>query len=353
VLLVTPLVRSLARAWPAAQVDVLVFRGTEAALEGNPDVARVVVVGERDSIGERLATLARLWRRYDLALSAQTSDRTTLYAWAAGRRVAGLLDPARAPAWKRGLLDAWLPFDNLEVHTVVAGLSLCDVLSIERCHEVVPPGAPGYASEAAAALGLDIPAERFAVLHVSPKFVYKSWPASGWRALACWLSGRGIRPVIAAGSAAEEQALAAEVMAGLGPAAVDASGRLTLPALAALLGAAAVYVGTDTAVTHIAAATGVPTVALFGPSNPVKWGPWPRGCTTAPSPWARRGTQQSGNVTLVQGEGSCVPCLFEGCDRHVNSLSRCLQELPAGVVIAAVEEALGRVSGPGAVSSAG
>ena len=77
----------------------------------------------------------------------------------------------------------------------------------------------------------------------------------------------------------------------------------------------------------LAISFGVPTLALFGPSNPVKWGPWPAGCVTEPSPWQRVGTQRSGNVTLLQGEAECVPCLLEGCDRHVNSLSRCLQEL--------------------------
>jgi hypothetical protein len=39
VLLTTPLIRSLKRAWPDAAIDVLVFRGTEGILEGNPDIA--------------------------------------------------------------------------------------------------------------------------------------------------------------------------------------------------------------------------------------------------------------------------------------------------------------------------
>ena len=38
-------------------------------------------------------------------------------------------------------LDAWQPFDNLDVHTVVAGLSLCDALDIPKRFDVVPPAA--------------------------------------------------------------------------------------------------------------------------------------------------------------------------------------------------------------------
>ena len=88
----------------------------------------------------------------------------------------------------------------------------------------------------------------------------------------------------------------------------------------------------------MAAALGIPTVALFGPSNPVKWGPWPKDWTNGPSPYAQRGTQIRSNVALVQGEGHCVPCLAEGCARNVQSESACLQMLPVDRVLDAIEK---------------
>jgi len=42
----------------------------------------------------------------------------------------------------------------------------------------------------------------------------------------------------------------------------------------ALLSKAAVFIGNDSGPAHIAAAFGVPSVVLFGPSNPAIWGPW-------------------------------------------------------------------------------
>lgn len=346
VLLVTPLVRSVKHTWPQASVDVMVFRGTESILAGNPDVAGVVLVGERDAIGERLRTMRATWRRYDIAFSAQTSDRTTLYAWAAGRRVFGLLDPARAPAWKRSLLDAWAPFDDLHTHTVVQGLALCDLAGVEKRFEVVPPASTESPTAIANAIGLDGVDEPFAVLHVSPQFPYKQWTAGGWREVGTALRSRGLRVVVSAGPDEAARRWSTDVAAAV-PGAIDAAGRLSLPGIATLLRHARVYVGTDTAVTHLAAAAGTPTVALFGPSNPVKWGPWPVGCTTEPSPWAMRGTQRHGNVVLVQGEADCVPCRLEGCDRHVNSLSRCLQEMPATRVLEAVDSLQHLASPPG------
>ena len=42
VLLATPVIRSLRRHWPEAAIDMLVFRGTEGVLAGNPDIRRVL-----------------------------------------------------------------------------------------------------------------------------------------------------------------------------------------------------------------------------------------------------------------------------------------------------------------------
>src|ERR1041384_6083323 len=71
VLLTTPLIRSLKRAWPDAAIDVLVFAGTEGILAGNPDIANLITMPEHSRAAESLALLRRLWRRYDLALSTQ------------------------------------------------------------------------------------------------------------------------------------------------------------------------------------------------------------------------------------------------------------------------------------------
>jgi heptosyltransferase-3 len=87
----------------------------------------------------------------------------------------------------------------------------------------------------------------------------------------------------------------------------------------------------------MAAALGVRTVALYGPTDPVKWGPWPKAHTASGNPWRRLGSQAAGNVRLIQGIVPCVPCGREGCERHVASYSDCLQQLPAARVIAAIE----------------
>ena len=86
VLLTTPLIRSLRRAWPDATIDVLVFADTAGILAGNPDIDRVIAMPARPTAAESLALARRLWSRYDLAVSTQAGDRPTFFAWIAGRK---------------------------------------------------------------------------------------------------------------------------------------------------------------------------------------------------------------------------------------------------------------------------
>ena len=84
VLLTTPLVRTLRMGFPDARIDMLVNRGTEGILAGNPDVSEVIVIPEKIAAGALALVARRLWRDYDLAISTQSGDRPTFLAWVAG-----------------------------------------------------------------------------------------------------------------------------------------------------------------------------------------------------------------------------------------------------------------------------
>jgi heptosyltransferase-3 len=343
VLLATPVVSSLKRAWPRAAIDVLVFEKTGGFLDGNRDVRRVIAVPERQRALDHLRFGAGIARRYDLALSLVPGDRPTLYAWLAGRRRVGLLPPDAKHRWKRRLLDAWVPFDNEETHTVRMHLALLDAIGVPPLAHVIPACTREDEVEAERLLA-PLAGARYAVIHAYPKFRYKMWNVEGWQAVARWLHERGYAVVLTGGPDAAERAYSASVAAGAADA-LDLTGRLTLGAVAAVVARASLFVGPDTAITHAAAALNVPTVALFGPSNPVKWGPWPAGHAVGSNPWQRRGSQALHNVRLVQGAGACVPCGFEGCERHVESASECLTGLQPERVIAAIRELIPEPAG--------
>ena len=341
VLLASPLVRSLRAAWPDVAIDVLVFDGTKDVLASHPAVRRVLTVPERPGWVAHLRFLYRLFRnRYDVALSCVASDRPTLYAVLGGRWRAGLVVPGRTAGWKYWFLSRSIPFDNDDTHTIAMNLALTDALDVKRQHDVDIRWSADDAARVASLMSALDGGKPYAALHVHPKFNYKMWHDDGWVGLARWLHERGIVTVLTGGPEQKEVELATTVAARMPAGTINLAGQLTLAQSACVIAGARVYVGPDTVTTHMAAAAGVPTVALYGPSNPVKWGPWPKDFTGNTSPWRRVGNQSMGNVMLVQGVGACVPCMREGCDQHVASFSECLRQLPLTRVTAAVERAL-------------
>jgi len=327
VLLTTPLIRSLRMAWPQATIDALVFADTAGILEGNPDLNGIVVMPPRPGIGQSLAAAARIWRRYDLAISTQCGDRPTVFGLLAGRRVLAPVEPTPKGRLKRAVLWRSIPYAS-GVHRGEELVRLADALGNARASDLVcprPSPVDGLAGD-------------YAVIHAAPMFRYKQWTVEGWRALAAWLSGRGLTVVASGGPGEAERAYLDEVWGKETPVR-RLDGRLDWRQLAGLLTKARVYIGPDTSVTHFAAAAGCPTVALYGPTDPRLWGPWPVGGLAAM--WDAAGNaQRRGNVWLVQNPLPCMPCQLEGCERRLESYSTCLDELPAERVIAAVEQAL-------------
>jgi heptosyltransferase-3 len=325
VLLTTPLIRSIRRAWPDATLDVLVFADTAGILEGNPDIDHVISMPARPTLAQSLRLAARLFKRYHVAVSTQSGDRPTAFALMGGRTHAGPVWPGN---WmKRILLSRAVPA-RAGMHRVEEMLRIADALAVPRVGEVVCPAgmlAPEHAI-----------AGPYAVIHAAPMFRYKQWTRQGWRALADGLAQRELG-VVATGGPADRGYLD-EVWQDA-PHVRRLDGRLGWPEIAALLGGARIYVGPDTSVTHLAAATGCPTVAIFGPTDPRLWGPWPaQGLAT---PWAASGTlQRRHNVWLIQNPLPCMPCQLEGCDRHLDSRAQCLDEMSPHQVLAAADQIL-------------
>jgi heptosyltransferase-3 len=339
VLFTTPLYAGIRRTWPAAQIDALVFDDTAGILAGNPDLDRVITMPSGRGFAQSFALALRLFKRYDLAISTQSGDRPTAFALLAGRRHLGPVDGGRRGALRRLVLSQSIP-PQPGLHRLEETLRLADALNVARVpHLVCPRGTDPAAPSASLTRGEGAirHGAEYAVIHAAPKFVYKGWTRDGWRALAQALIERGLKIVATGGPSADERAFLDDLWRGV--ALTRADGRLAWPQLAALLAGAQVFVGPDTSVTHLAAASGCPTVALFGPTDPRLWGPVP--AAGLDRMWEPAGTiQRSGNVWLVQNPLPCVPCQNEGCDRHILSHSRCLDELASAQVLRAVDTAL-------------
>lgn len=334
VLLATPIASTVKRLYPDCLVDMLVFRGSESILEGNPDLNAVITTREGAAKRERLAQMRALWRRYDLAVVTSPGTPPVLFGFAAARyRVGFALAEKTSRRWKRALLSRWCIFEP-EAPRIEHNDHLARLLGASTAGAVVPPTAGIRPEDWSTRLGFDPRNEPFAVVHPSPRWRYKRWTDEGWRALVEHLRRRGLRVVVTGAPDDAERryldglALPAERVLRL-------DGQLRLAETADLLRLAALYVGPDTSMTHLAAACATPMIAIFGPTDPVIWGP------TAGSGERRRylrvaAAQRQGNVVVVQNPAlPCMPCQREGCERHRESYSECLDTLrPAGVLAA-------------------
>lgn len=342
VLFATALTASLRRAYGDAVIDVLAFEGTAGILAGNPDIDRVMTVPQRPVLRQNLALMLRIAKRYHLAVSTQSGDRPTLLALIAGRRHVGPVDGGSRGALRRLALWRSVP-PQPGAHRLEDMLRLADAIGVARVGCLVCPGdkegQAGRRRSQVLSLSRSHDTEQgYAVIHAAPMFLYKRWTADGWRTVAAKLLARGLKVVATGGPGAEERAFLDEVWGPL-PGVERRDGQLSWPQLAQLLAGARLFVGPDTSVTHLAAAAGCPTVALFGPTDPRLWGPVPAGGLHAM--WDAAGAiQHRGNVWLVQQPLACVPCQKEGCERHLASFSRCLDELQPAQVLEAADAAL-------------
>jgi heptosyltransferase-3 len=336
VLLGTPLIRALRRGYPDARIDVLVNVGCSIVLRGNPDIDEVIEIERRPDLRDYFALARRILRRYDLAVTMALSDRASIYAWAAARRVVTWVNPGkRYYGLIRRMYSEWPETARGPTHPLQANAYVAELLSLPYDGRVVAPREPG-AGERVAELLSDTHGP-VAILHPGSRLAYKQWHDQGWQTVARELQKRGYALVVTGGDDAEELAYIESLFGELEQVTV-AAGRLRFGDIGELMTRAALFIGVDTSITHLAAAAGMPTVVLFGPEDPNIWAPWPvqQGRFSAPV-YPASGDCGAENVAVVHSGLPCVPCRRSGCDDHPFSRSECIDEIQPERLFRALE----------------
>jgi heptosyltransferase-1 len=157
----------------------------------------------------------------------------------------------------------------------------------------------------------------FALINPGAAWPNKRWPASRFGEVAGFLKEvRGIDPFVLWGPS--EQSLAEDVVRASGGAARVAPATTTAD-LVELSRAAALMVSGDTGPLHIAGAAGTPIVAIFGPTDPDRNGPWAAG------------------DQVVSRYGSCACHYLRQCRQS----AWCLDDVSVAEVTAAIQQRLG------------
>ena len=148
----------------------------------------------------------------------------------------------------------------------------------------------------------------------------KCWPPERFAEVGNQLAADADADVILFGTAAEA-GVSAAICAGLRRAPVDLTGKTGMADLPALLSRCHLFIGNDSGAMHVAAAVGLPVVAIFGPTDP--WG-------TAPV---------TPRCTIVQEKPYCSPCFLRRCPTD----HRCMTRVTANAVVEAARSWLSRV----------
>jgi heptosyltransferase-3 len=334
VLLASPVFSVLKRAAPQAEIDALVYRETASMLAGHPAISLLHTIDrslKRQGIvaqarGEWQLWQALLARHYDLVVHLTEHPRG---AWL--KRLTGARDgvaPERASAgwwWRAAFPRRYLLPRATPRHTAEANLDALRRLGLwpDEADKalVLVPGAEAEARVRTLLQAHALERQRFVLVHPGSRWLFKCWPAAATAALLDRLAGDGWPLVLTGAPDPAEQALMAAIRAATRAKVIDLSGQLTLAELGALIGAARLFIGVDSAPMHMAAAMGTPVVALFGPSGEAEWGPW-----------------RVPHRVVASQVHACRPCGNNGCGG--SNHSDCLLTMPEARVAAAVAELL-------------
>lgn len=318
VLLSGPALSALKAAAPDCEIDALVYHDTRDMIADHPALSRLHTIdrqwkkqGPRAQFGHEWRLLQGLKaRRYDLVVHLTEHRRG---AW-----LTRLLKPrwSVAPAGDYGRFFARsfshrypLIYDNRR-HTVERHLDALRRLGVypgpDRRLAMVP-GAEADAMVDGLLARHELSNRPFVVVHPGSRWMFKCWPAEYFSALIRRLQDAGWPVVITGAPDKVEAKMVESIAATLRTPPVVLQGQLTLKQLGAVIGRASLFVGVDSAPMHIAAAMQTPTLALFGPSGEIEWGPW-----QVPH-------------RLLTSDHACRPCYRDGCGG--GKRSECLEAI--------------------------
>ena len=322
--LVTPSLLALRRFLPQAQIHILLEDWVAPLMNCSPLIDRVIKIPKQSHTAR--ARLARDLHRtkYDVVYNlhggttATFLTRATSAAYRVGfghyqyARLHNHLAPSPQEIWQRH-----------ELHSAEQQLALVGWTGVpvtDRPATQLTVSRKAAKSIAAKLAASEINEEQLlALIHPAAALQTKQWATENFARVAEAVAERGFTPV-AIVSPAERTVL--ESLRRQSTTCITGFADLSLPEVTALAARARLFIGNDSGVAHIAAATGTPSVVIFGSSNVTHWRPW-----------------TTGQSEVVREELACQPCHGYFCAEF--DQPQCILRVPVERVVAAIDRILG------------
>jgi heptosyltransferase I len=269
---VVPLVRTLQRAWPQAQLHWIIDKGGQKLLEGLDGVTFHAYDKRSGLAGMRALRTQLPAEGFDALLQMQVALRANvLSAFIPARRRIGYAR-ARAKDLHGLFINERIP-DRPGIHVLDAIGSFCEPLGLKQTEVVWNLPVPEAAREWARAQWAD---DGTPTLMISPcsSHVRRNWYPDRYAAVADHAATQGWRIVLCGGRSELERSTADAILAAMRTPALDLVGKDTLKQLPALLERAELVMTPDSGPMHIANAMGAKVLGLHAASNPLRSGPY-------------------------------------------------------------------------------
>ncbi len=322
-----PVWRALRRRFPAAKISWLIAPACANLIEGLPDLELILFERKRlgnawksrEAIKELLAFQRSLReRQFDLVVDLQGLLRSGWFSWCTRAPVRVGFANAREMGWM--FYTHRVSIYTMEEHAIVRNMKIAAALG---CDSDIGFEFPITEEDRAAGRRLVPGDEPFAVICPGANWLTKRWPVERFAELPRQLKSRlGLRTIVAGGP--DDVALGTQIAD-----ATSICGQTTLRQLAAIMERATIVITNDSGPMHIASALGRPLVCMFGPTNPVRTGPYRQ------------------EASVVRVELDCSPCYRREC-----ADCRCMQRIDSSRVLAAIEAQLRHRPAPDKLSDA-
>ena len=324
-----PLLEVLRGRFPASRIDWLIEEAASNIVEGHPDLDELIVFprksllercikkGEYANVGRELITFFKELRRreYHVVIDLQGLLKSGILTFIArGSRKIGLNGAREGSSV---FVKEQVSFPGPEIHALDRYLCVAKHLGVADpvWNGKIPiyDTDKGYVDDLL--VGLD---GNCALVAINPmaKWASKLWDLERFACLADVINKNLGATIIFTGSETDKIAIE-KIVAGMRTKALNLAGKTSLKQLAYLYGKCAVVISTDTGPMHMAAAMGSSVVAIFGPTSPLRTGPY------------------GSNRRVVRTGLSCSPCFKKSCDHML-----CMKGITVEQVYDTVKEAI-------------
>lgn len=318
----------------STKTSILCYSRIAPVLKNIHSIDSIITVEEGASLATQLSDIAAYAGKFDLAVITQLSTRAVVFGRLLGKKTVGFEPGNDKRNWWKKYFFSYVASENSNQQPQILKFNeLLDVVGCPR-PKFIRVGIPSEELPSFARLR-----EPYLVIHPTPQKIDRRIPIEKWHQIIKYFSVKGYAIAITGSGVPDELSYVNEIIAPLAIKVYNFAGKLSWGQTANLIKKADLYIGIDTGTTHLAAATGIPTFAIFGPTPVTGWGPWGVGQLKPYEDFNGLSIQKRNNVTVL-GYRPFEFC-SKGCENcKSNQTSKCFSCVDVKALIELIEKDL-------------